>query len=57
MDPVEFMKSRVYREFGQPRGWLDNVGVSILKTPTRMASLSVVRPIEAFNMPRRTTAR
>ncbi|HVG50657.1 MAG TPA: helix-turn-helix transcriptional regulator [Xanthobacteraceae bacterium] len=47
IDPAEFMKSRVYTEFGQPRGWLDNVGVSIMKTPTRIASLSVIRPIEA----------
>jgi DNA-binding CsgD family transcriptional regulator len=47
VDPVEFMKSRVYTEFGRPRGWLDNVGVWIMKTPTRMASLSVIRRIEA----------
>lgn len=47
MDPAVFLGSRVHREFGAPRGWLDNVGVSVLKTPTRMASLSVVRPIAA----------
>jgi DNA-binding CsgD family transcriptional regulator len=47
IDPAEFMKARVYTEFGQPRGWLDNVGVSIMKTATRVASLSVIRKIEA----------
>ena len=46
MDADDFLQSRVYTEFGAPRGWLDNVGVSIMKTPSRMASLSVVRPIE-----------
>jgi DNA-binding CsgD family transcriptional regulator/PAS domain-containing protein len=47
IDPAEWMKSRVYTEFGQPRGWLDNVGVWIMKTPSRLASLSVIRGIEA----------
>jgi DNA-binding CsgD family transcriptional regulator len=46
IDPADFMKTRVYTEFGQPRGWLDNVGVWIMKTPSRMASLSIIRPIE-----------
>jgi DNA-binding CsgD family transcriptional regulator len=47
IDPADFMRSRVYTEFGKPRGWLDNVGVSIMKTATRLASLSVIRRIEA----------
>ena len=46
IDPDEWMKTRVYTEFGEPRGWLDNVGVSILKTASRLASLSVIRPTE-----------
>jgi DNA-binding CsgD family transcriptional regulator len=47
IDPAEWMKTPVYTEFGQPRGWLDNVGVWIMKTPSRMASLSIITPIEA----------
>jgi DNA-binding CsgD family transcriptional regulator len=46
IDPADFLKSRVYTELGKPRGWLDNVGVSIMKTSTRMASLSVIRKVE-----------
>ncbi len=46
MDPAEWMKTRIYQEYGQPRGWLDSVGVWIMKTPSRMASLSIVRRIE-----------
>jgi DNA-binding CsgD family transcriptional regulator len=44
--PADWLKSRVYTEFGQPRGWLDNVGIWLMKTPTRMASLSITRGIE-----------
>jgi DNA-binding CsgD family transcriptional regulator len=46
MDPADWLKSRVYTEFGKPRGWLDNVGVSIMKTSTRLANLSVIRGID-----------
>lgn len=47
IDPADWMKTRVYTEFGQPRGWLDMVGVWLMKTPSRVASLSIVKPIEA----------
>jgi DNA-binding CsgD family transcriptional regulator/PAS domain-containing protein len=47
MAPERWRETRVYREFGQPNGWLDNVGVNLLKAPARSASLSIVRPEEA----------
>lgn len=47
VDPEVWLQSPLYRELAAPRGWLDNLGVSILKTPTRMASLSVVLPAAA----------
>jgi DNA-binding CsgD family transcriptional regulator len=47
IDPAEFLKTRVYNEFGKPRGWLDTMGVWIMKSSTRMASLSVINGIES----------
>jgi DNA-binding CsgD family transcriptional regulator len=44
--PADWLKTRVYTEFGEPRGWFDNVGIWIMKTPTRMANLSIIRGIE-----------
>jgi DNA-binding CsgD family transcriptional regulator/PAS domain-containing protein len=47
MEPERWRETRVYREFGRPNGWLDNVGVNLLKAPARSASLSIVRPEQA----------
>jgi PAS domain-containing protein len=53
MDPRVWLESRVYREFGIEQGWLDNVGVYIMKTPTRLGSLSFPRGEEhGFSGPR-----
>lgn len=43
MASERWRETRVYREFGRPNGWLDNVGVNLLRTPARSASLSIVR--------------
>jgi DNA-binding CsgD family transcriptional regulator len=43
MDVNDYLNSRVHRDFGAPQGWLDGIGVNILKTPTRTASLSFAR--------------
>jgi DNA-binding CsgD family transcriptional regulator len=43
MEPSQWLETRVYREFGRPNGWLDSVGVTLLKTPSRFATLSIAR--------------
>jgi DNA-binding CsgD family transcriptional regulator/PAS domain-containing protein len=43
MKSSEWLETRVYREFGQPNGWLDSIGVTLLKTPSRFATLSIAR--------------
>jgi DNA-binding CsgD family transcriptional regulator len=53
MDVSRWLNSRVYREFGRPNGFLDNIAVALLKTPTRLGSLAIVRGEEAgFSGPR-----
>jgi DNA-binding CsgD family transcriptional regulator len=47
MDEKEWLATRIYREFGRPRGFLDSIGVSLLKTPSRLASLSIARDHDA----------
>jgi DNA-binding CsgD family transcriptional regulator len=46
MDAEEFKKSQFYNEYVAPRGWLDAVGVSILRTPSRIATLAFSRAAE-----------
>jgi DNA-binding CsgD family transcriptional regulator len=46
MAPERWRQTRVYRELGRPNGWLDSVGVNLVKTPARSASLSIIRPEE-----------
>lgn len=46
MDSRTWLQSRVVREFGRAQGWLDNLGVTVLRTPTRFASLAVPRKAE-----------
>jgi DNA-binding CsgD family transcriptional regulator len=46
LDQRSWLESRVYQEFGRVQGWLDNMGVAIMKTPTRFASLAVPRKEE-----------
>jgi DNA-binding CsgD family transcriptional regulator len=43
MDPDRWLQSRVYRELGQRYGWLDNLGLTLMKSPSRFATLSIVR--------------
>jgi PAS domain-containing protein len=43
MEPSQWLETRIYQEFGRPNGWLDSVGVTLLKTPSRFATLSVAR--------------
>jgi len=47
MEPSRWLETRVYREFGRPRGMLDSIGVTLLKTPSRFASLSIAREHDA----------
>jgi len=47
MAPERWMETRVYKEFGEPNDFLDSLGVTLLKNPTRFATLSVARPIKA----------
>ena len=46
MEPSQWLETRVYREFGKPNGWLDSLGVTLLKTPSRLGSLSIARQYE-----------
>ncbi|WP_431557635.1 helix-turn-helix transcriptional regulator [Methyloceanibacter sp.] len=53
METGRWLESRVYREFGRPNGFLDNIAVALLKTPSRLGSLAIVRGEEAgFSGPR-----
>ena len=47
MDVEDFKRTPTYKEFIAPQGWLDFVGVSILRTPSRAAMLAVTRMVEA----------
>jgi DNA-binding CsgD family transcriptional regulator len=46
MDVEDFKRTPTYNEFIAPRGWLDFVGVSILRTPSRAAMLAITRTVE-----------
>jgi DNA-binding CsgD family transcriptional regulator len=41
MDQERWLATRIYREFYKPNGWLDSIGVNLLKTPSRLASFAV----------------
>ncbi len=43
IDPSRWRASRIYRELGEPNGWLDSLGVTLLKTPSRLGTLSIAR--------------
>jgi DNA-binding CsgD family transcriptional regulator len=47
MDTKRWLETRIYREFGEPRGFLDNIAVALLKTPSRLGSFAIIRGIEA----------
>jgi len=47
MSRDQWLATRVYRDFGRPNGWLDSIGVTLLKTPSRFATLSVARRHDA----------
>ena len=47
MTSNEWLATRVYRDFGRPNGWLDSLGVTLLKTPSRFATLSLARRHDA----------
>ena len=41
MDQERWLETRMYREFYKPNGWLDSIGVTVLKTPSRLASFAL----------------
>ena len=41
MDQERWLATRTYREFYKPNGWLDSIGVTVLKTPSRLASFAL----------------
>jgi DNA-binding CsgD family transcriptional regulator len=43
MDPKRWVETRYYREYCRPKGWIDSLGVTVMKTPSRLVSLAVVR--------------
>ena len=47
IEPQKWLASRIYRELGEPNGWLDSLGVTLLKTPSRLGSLSIARHRDA----------
>jgi DNA-binding CsgD family transcriptional regulator len=53
MNRQDWLETRLYREFYKPNGWLDSIGVTLLKTPSRLASFAVTcREERGFTGPR-----
>ena len=46
MDPAEWERTRLFREFAVPRGYRDSIGVYLMKSPRRAASLSISTSID-----------
>jgi DNA-binding CsgD family transcriptional regulator len=43
LDQDDWLETRYYKEYCRPKGWLDSLGVTVMKTPSRLVSLAVVR--------------
>lgn len=53
MSRAEWERTRLNREFGSPRGWVDMLGISFVRTQTHTASLALVSgPETGYTGPR-----
>jgi DNA-binding CsgD family transcriptional regulator len=43
MDRSDWFATRLYQGFCKPKGWFDNIGVTLVKSPSRLTSLSIIR--------------